>query len=173
MAMEDTLRDLEDTNIALSQAGLQYRPGISSMAHPFEAIKIMHQANLPVLPVIDSENKYVGCVTKESLLGYISDNSGIGNIGGVLVLEILPRNYSMFEIARICENEDVIMLAMQSRTNERGMLEVTLKLNRTVIDAVVSSFERHNYHVLEVYGKESNDEDIIGKYNLLMNYINM
>jgi ferric-dicitrate binding protein FerR (iron transport regulator) len=53
------------------------------------------------------------------------------------------------------------------------MLEVTLKLNRTVLTAVVASFERHSYHVISVYGEETNREDITGKYNLLMNYINM
>ena len=125
------------------------------------------------MPVIDNEHKYLGSIDRESLLTHVAENSGISSPGGVLVLEIPPRNYSMYEIARICENEDVILLAMHSRTNERGMLEITMKLNRTVLDAVVSSFERHNYHVTEVYGKETDNEDIIGKYNLLMNYINM
>ena len=67
----------------------------------------------------------------------------------------------------------MVITNTQVHTNEQGMLEVTLKLNRTVLDAVVSSFERHNYTVKEVYGTETNNEDIVGKYNLLMNYINM
>ncbi len=172
--MEDTLLEYSDSSQTLSAAGvLTYKPAIGSQSHPFDAITIMHQAALPLLPVVDVENKYSGCITKDNLLGYITNNSGIANPGGILVLEILPRNYSMYEIARICENEDVILLAMHAHTNERGMLEITMKLNRTVLDSVVASFERHNYHVQEVYGKDTNNEDIIGKYNLLMNYINM
>ncbi len=172
--MEDTLLEYTDSTQTLLAAGLlTYKPAIGSQSHPFDAITIMHQAGLPLLPVLDIENKYSGCITKDNLLGYITNNSGIANPGGILVLEILPRNYSMYEIARICENEDVILLAMHSHTNERGMLEITMKLNRTVLDSVVASFERHNYHVQEVYGKDTNNEDIIGKYNLLMNYINM
>jgi acetoin utilization protein AcuB len=58
-------------------------------------------------------------------------------------------------------------------TNEQGKLEITLKLNRTSLEPVVSSFERHDYHVKEVYGEIANNEDIEDKYNLLMNYINM
>ncbi len=174
LVTEDSLLEHDNHDEQLSETGLlQYKPAISPYAHPFDALGIMHQAMLPVLPVIDAENKYMGSITKENLIGYLAEKSGLANAGGVIVLEILPRNYSMYEIARICENEDVILLAMHSRTNELGMLEITLKLNRTVLDAVVSSFERHNYHVLEVYGKETNDEDIIGKYNLLMNFINM
>ena len=133
----------------------------------------MHQASLPLLPVIDHDGKYYGCIDRVHVVDYIAESSGISNPGGVLVLEIPPRNYSMFEIARICENEDVTLLTMHSRTNENGMLELTMKLNRTVLDAVVSSFQRHNYHVVEVYGKQSDKEDVMDKYNLLMNYLNM
>lgn len=171
---EDSLLEHTDPNQTLSEAGLlTYKPAIGSYAHPFDAITIIHQSGLPLLPVLDVENKYFGCITKDNLLGYIANNSSIANPGGILVLEIPPRNYSMYEIARICENEDVILLAMHAHTNERGMLEITMKLNRTVLDGVVASFERHNYHVQEVYGKDTNNEDIISKYNLLMNYINM
>lgn len=173
MVTENGLLELS-SDIILSDSGLlQYRPAISKTAHPFDAFSIMSQADLPVLPVLDIDNKFLGSITKEKLIAYFTENSGISNPGGVIVLEIPPRNYSMYEIARICENEDVILLTMHTRTNAQGMLEVTLKLNRTVLDAVVSSFERHNYNVIEVYGKETNDEDILGKYNQLMNYINM
>jgi acetoin utilization protein AcuB len=48
-----------------------------------------------------------------------------------------------------------------------------MKLNRSALDAVVSSFERHDYHVKEVFGQDANIEDIEDKYNMLMNYINM
>lgn len=171
---EDSFAEIDEPDMLLADTGLlQYKPAVSVYAHPFDALTFMQQALLPVLPVTDNEGRYLGSITKDTLLAYIAGQSGIANPGGIIVLELLPRNYSMYEIARICENEDVILLAMHSRTNEQGMLQVTLKLNRTVLDAVVSSFERHNYHVLEVYGKETNDEDIIGKYNLLMNYINM
>lgn len=171
---EDTLLEAPDSSLPLSQSALlQFRPAISALAHPFDAFSMMHETKLPVLPITDHENKYLGSITRDSLIDYFATHSGINNPGGVLVLEVMPRNYSMYEIARICENEDVVILGMQLHTTENGMLEVTLKLNRTVLDAVAASFSRHNYHVVEVYGRESDKEDIIGKYNLLMNYINM
>ena len=174
LIQENDLLDWDTPDASLSTAGfLNYKPAIAASSHPFEALRILHQLNLDILPVIDHEQKYVGSVTKSTLLKYITENSGIDNPGGIIVLEIAPRNYTLYEIARICENEDVIILNMQVHTNELGMLEVTIKLNRTVLAAVVSSFERHNYHVKEVYGEDNKDDDISGKYNLLMNYINM
>ena len=171
---ESDLLDWATPEKELSASGfLNFKPAIGALAHPFEALRILHQMNLRMLPVTDEEHKYMGAVTRDDVLKYIAENSGIDNPGGILVLEIAPRNYTLYEIARICENEDVTILNLQVHTNEQGQLEITLKLNRTVLDAVVSSFERHNYHVKEVYGEDSNDEDIEGKYNLLMNYINM
>lgn len=169
---ENQLLEFPDDNLKL-EGITQYKPAIQRASHPFDAISIMHQASLSLLPVVDHEGKYMGCIDRAHVVDYIALTSGISNPGGVLVLEIPPRNYSMYEIARICENEDVTLLAMHSRTNENGMLEITMKLNRSVLDAVVGSFERHNYHVVAVYGKQGDKEDVMDKYNLLMNYLNM
>lgn len=171
---ESDLLDWSTPDAELSATNfMSYKPAIGVLAHPYEAMRMLNEMNLSVLPVTDSDHKYIGTVTKDSLLKYFMENSSIMSPGGIIVLEIAPRNYTLYEIARICENEDVIIMNLQVRTNELGMLEVTLKLNRTALDAVVSSFERHSYRVVEVYGEESNNEDIAGKYNLLMNYINM
>ena len=174
LVQESDILDWKKPGDALNTAGfLNYRPAIMSASHPFEALRLVHQMNLSVLPVINNEHKYIGSVTKDTLLNYIVENSGIDTHGGIIVFEVAPRDYTLYEIARICENEDVVIMNTQVHPNEQGKLDITLKLNRTVLDAVVASLERHNYHVKEVYGEDTNKEDIAGKYNLLMNYINM
>jgi acetoin utilization protein AcuB len=171
---ENELLEWDDTQNALGSSGLlHYKPAISASAHPFEAMRIMHQMALSVLPVIDNDHKYFGSITKDALLTYITEKSGIDAPGGIIVLEVAPRNYTLYEIARICENEDVIIMNLQVCPNDAGMLDITLKLNRTTLEAVVSSFERHSYHVKASYGDENQSEDITDKYNLLMNYIYM
>jgi len=174
LIQESDLLDWKEPQEALSKSHfLNYKPVIQSFSHPFDALRLMHQMNLSILPVVDNEQKYLGAITKDSLLKYIAERSGLDTPGGIIVLEIAPRNYTLYEIARICENEDAMIVNTQVYTNENGLMEVTLKLNRTVLDAVVSSFERHKYIVKQVYGSENNNEDIESKYNLLMNYINM
>jgi len=174
LVQESELLDWAHPEMKLSEADfLHFKPAINVASHPFEAMRIANQMNLAVLPVLDHEQKYIGCLTSESLLKYITENSGLTSPGGIIVLEVAPRNYTMYEIARICENEDVTIMNAQVHANETGHLEVTLKLNRTAIDAVVASFERYNYVVKEVYGEDAHDDDIASKYHLLMNYINM
>jgi len=153
---------------------LHYKPAVFATGHPYDALRVAHVHNLDIVPVIDRSNTYLGAITSSSLLRYITENSGLGNPGGIIVLEVAPRNYSLTEIARICENEDVIIISTQLYTEmETGMLRVTLKTDRTDLGAVVSSFERHGYQVKEVFGEQAGQEDMASRYRLLMSYINM
>lgn len=171
---ENDLLELTTPEMLLSETDLlEFKPLISVSTHPYDAVNTLNQLQLEVLPVTDSDKKYLGSITKSSLVRYLAENTGINAPGGIIVLEVQPRNYTLFEIARICENEDVIITNTSLRTTADGTLEVTLKLNRTIIDAVVASFERHKYVVKEIYGTNRNDEDLTDNYNLLMNYLDM
>ena len=153
---------------------LSYRPAVFSNSHPYDALRMAHKHNLGVVPVIDADNNYLGAITRNELLTYITESSGLDNPGAIIVLELDPRNYTLVEIARICENEDVHIISTQLKNNvHSGKIEVTIKTNRTDLGAVISSFERHNYVVKDVFGEQNNDEDMRDRYDMLMNFINM
>jgi acetoin utilization protein AcuB len=175
LVQETDVLDWDKPESPLSFADfLGYKPAILSSSHPYEALRISHQQNLSIVPVVDDENNYIGAITRNELLGFITENSGLNNPGGIMVLEIDPRNYSLYEIARICESEDVLIISSQLFTNRAtGKLEVTIKTNRTNLEAVSASLERHNYGVKQVFGDEQHANDMLGRYELLMNYINM
>ncbi len=175
LVKEDNLIDMDDPETALQDTGLllTYKPAIPASAHPYEALRLMTQMELDVLPIVTFEQKYIGAITRATMLKYIADGSSIEVAGGIIVLEMEARNYSLYEIARICENEDVTIMNSQVYTTPEGMMEVTIKTNRTALEAVVSSLERHDYRIKEVFGDQKNMEDVMGKYNLLMNYLNM
>lgn len=151
-----------------------FRPAISIHAHPFEALRIMHQHGLSLLPVLNEEQEYSGSLTKEDLVKYLIENMGIDVTGGIIVLEMEPRNYSLSQVARICENEQVLILGAQVKTNVlTSKLELTIKTNTTDLSAVIQALERFEYTVLDTYGDQKIENDIVDRYKLLMNYINM
>jgi acetoin utilization protein AcuB len=150
------------------------RPAISTNAHPYEALRILHHHQIGILPVLNDENEYIGSLTKDGLLTYLIENINIDVNGGIIVLEMEPRNYSLAEIARICENEQVLILGAQAKTNNStSKLEVTIKTNSTDLSAIVQAFERYQYTVLDTYGDQKIENDTSDRYKLLMNYINM
>jgi acetoin utilization protein AcuB len=152
----------------------QFKPAVSIHAHPFEALRIIYLHDLSLIPIVYQAFDYAGVITKEALVQYLVDNMSIEISGGIIVLELDPRNYSLSEIARICENEQVVIINAMMKTNiETAKLEVTIKTNRSDISAVIQSLERHEYTVLNFYGDKQMENDIVDRYKLLMNYINM
>ena len=175
LVQENELLDWDTPESPLSKANfLHYRPAVFATGHPFEALKVAHQQNLIIVPVVDNQNTYLGAITRDDLLKYIAENSGLDNPGGIIVLEMPPREYSLATIARICESEDVIIISSQLFTNKAtGRIEITLKTNKTDLQGLAATFERHNYGVKQVYGEQGHQEDMLERYKLLMNYINM
>src|SRR5690606_24798944 len=61
LVQENDVTEWDKPESPLSAAKfLEYRPAVFSFGHPFEALKIVHQYDLEVLPVVDQENHYLG-----------------------------------------------------------------------------------------------------------------
>lgn len=175
LVKESELLDWDKPGSPLKEAPfLSYRPAVLESVHPLEVIKLMEEQHLVIVPVMDEENNYQGAVTHEDLYRYISENSSSVIAGGIIILEIKPNSYSLSEIARICENESVIILFTQLHTNPvTGMLELTIKTNSADLSAVRASFERYNYTILDIYGIQADEGYLLDRYKMLMNFISM
>lgn len=150
------------------------RPFLTTQSHPFEAFRMVHERDLMVLPVLDWEQQYRGSITLRELLRYAAENSGWDVPGGIVVFMVSTVDYSLSRIAQICEEESLTIMGVQVRPHARGgWVEVTLKLNREDLDGLTQALERHGYRLLEVYGDQPRKEEVMDRYQLLMNYINM
>jgi predicted transcriptional regulator len=172
---EEDLLELSHTDLPLAETSLlQFRPAVAAAAHPYDAVRMLHNTGLQLIPVVDNENTYLGCISQKGLYKYLTEHSGINTPGAIIVLELQPNNYSLYEIARICENEDIIITQVQlSHAKESGRLELTLKTNRNDIRGVVDALERYNYTVVQTFGEADFNENIQNRFDLLMNYLNM
>lgn len=173
---EDDVLDLEDPDTLLEN--MEYngnRPAIPETAHFYEALKLFYDQKLSALPVISKENEYLGILTRDCLLAVLAQYNGVKEPGGILSLEVEPRDYSLSEIARIAESNDVILLSVNTITNPNtGRLEVLLKTNRQELQSLVATFERFKYYVIKYTITAEEEEDTLKKnYDLLMNYISI
>ncbi|GAA3948134.1 CBS domain-containing protein [Chitinophaga oryziterrae] len=172
---EDDIMDLEDAETHLEN--MEYngsKPAIMENAHFYEALKLFNDLKLSTLPVISRENEYLGVLTKDNLLSVLGQYNGVKEHGGILALDMDPRDYSLSEIARIAESNDITLLSVNTITNPvSGRLEVLLKTNRQELQGLLATFERFNYAVKYTVTEEQ-EEDLVKKnYDLLMNYISM
>lgn len=153
---------------------LRYSPAVFAGGHAFEALRAVHSQHLSLIPVTDEQNKYLGCATLETITNYLAEHCGADNPGGVIVLEMNPLDYSLVQVARICESEDITILTANLYTNRAtNKLELTLKTNRSNLDLLAATYERFGYTVKEVYGERVSRDDMMDRYNLLMAYLNM
>lgn len=172
---QDEIGEHEDEVAELTpQLYEHFRPAISILAHPFEALRVLHEHELTVLPVLLEDGEYAGALSREALVDYLIEASGTDLAGGIIVLEMDPRDYSLAQIARICENEQVMVLGVYTITNPASSkLEVSIKTNSLDLAAVVQALERFEYTVVNTYGDRKIENDIMDRYKLLMNYLNM
>lgn len=175
LVSEDDLLDWDTPEEPLSLAEfLTFRPAIAENSHAFEAMKVVKEFSLSVLPVVDAHNHYIGLITTDGLLNYVTDNSAVKATGAIIVLEMEQRNYAMSEIARICESNDVTILCSFIKTmDESGLQWVTLKTNKTDVQALIATFERYNYTIAEVYASEYFNENLQENFDMLMHYLNV
>jgi acetoin utilization protein AcuB len=171
---EDDILDWDTPEEPLSLAEfLNFRPAVFEGAHPYEAVKIAREFNLSVLPVVDKQNHYSGVITTDGLFSFLTDNTAIKTEGSVIILEMEQRNYSLSEIARISESNDISILGLSIKNrDEHGLIWVTIKVNTRDVQALTSTFERFNYHIVDTFASLFAKDEVQHNYDMLMHYIN-
>ena len=93
----------------------------------------------------------------------------------VIQLEMGAYDYSLSEIARIVEEDDAKILALTVDPIEEdpGRILVTLLVNKKDCGAILQSFYRYNYHVVNTFSTPDEDSDLRDRYSLLMRYLNV
>lgn len=173
-----TDRELVDRNDPLGTVGgVMERveiPFVRAGQHIYDVVRLFSERGLTVVPVLDDLGQYLGAVHEHATLRALSQLMGIEEPGSVVVLEMNQNDYSLNLIARIVEGEDARLLSVYSHNLPDSMrMEVTLKINREDISAVLRSFERYDIFVRTTYQTSKLHEDLRGRYEELMRYINL
>ncbi len=151
------------------------KPYVREDQHLFEVIGIAARLKLTVVPVLDDNNHYLGVITTSELVRHIASLSSMDQPGGIIVLEMVERDYSLSQIAQIIESNNIKVLSMyMTSPADSTRLEVTLKVNETDLLSVIRTFERYNYDVKTwITTNDSLDRFYSERFDLLMKFLNM
>jgi hypothetical protein len=84
------------------------------------------------------------------------------------------RDYSLTEIARLVEENDAkILSASITSSVSQEYSEVTLKINRQDLSAIIQTFERYDYTIKASYQKQRFSDSLQNRYEELMKYLNI
>ena len=151
------------------------KPFVTTEQHLFEVIGLASRLKLTVVPVLDEKNHFKGVITTTDLVRYLAGISSMDQQGGIIVLELIERDYSLSQIAQIVESNNVKVLSMYvTSPPDSTRLEVTIKVNTNDLVSVIRTFERYNYDVKTwVTSDDSMDKFYSERFDLLMKYMNI
>ena len=175
LVCEDDLIEIPDVNLAIAGLNLSLRNfSVFEDQHVYDVIRIVSELHLTIVPVLDRQKNYLGVVTLSTLTEYFASLTSIKEPGSIIVLEINNRDNSLAHVAQIVESENAQILSSYIKSySDSTKLELTLKLNRTEISAIVASFLRYNYTVKATFNDVKADEGTQDRYDQLMNYLDI
>jgi len=140
-----------------------------------DVLHVMSKDKLSVLPVIDQEGDYLGCVTLESLVDKLAEISNAGAHGSIVAIEINSLDYDLSNIARLAEsNHARIITLFTFPVPQTDKLTMLVKIDLEDASPFLRSLERFNYHVLYYSQKEGLVDEILKKrLDELMFYLKM
>jgi len=151
------------------------RPYIYENQHVYEVMLMITEQHLTLLPVLNLKGQYMGVITLTGLMQRLSAITSMNSPGGIIVLEINQKDYLLTEIAGIVESNDAKILSLYITSHpDSTKLELTIKVNRVDIGAILQTFYRYNYIVTASWSKEDSFTDgLQERYDSLMNYLNI
>ncbi len=148
------------------------RPYVFANAHIYEVLAKISEHRVSVLPVLDENEKYLGCTSVYHLLTVIANTGSIRESGGILVVEMNAVDYSMAQIGQIVESNNAKILSSYIMSSvDSTKIEVTLKINQIELSSIIRTFERYDYVVKAAFQKSEVDDDMQQRFDALMNFM--
>lgn len=173
LVADEDLIEIQDYELPVSGVKLSVTHAcINQEQHIYDVIRIFAEKRLTLIPVVDEHKNYLGVISINSIVEYIANLTSVKEPGGIIVIEINNRDNSLAHISQIVESNNAQILSSYITSfPESTRLEVTLKLNRTDISAIVASFLRYDYTVVATYNDLKSDAGSSDRYDQLMNYL--
>ncbi|MVM34914.1 CBS domain-containing protein [Spirosoma sp. HMF4905] len=143
--------------------------------HLFEVLGLVIQQQMEVVAVLNEVQEFIGTIAVSELLKQFAQELGVQDIGAILILNMNERDYSLTEISRLVESNNVKIISSYFSSAAYGMPDrsrLTLKLNRRDISPVISTLERFGYQIEAAFANapvESIDQE---RLDSLLRYLN-
>jgi len=172
---EDDLIEAADYQAPVGSIALSLiNPYVLEDQHIYDVIRVFYERELTVVPVLDNKNQYLGLISINSLSEYFAQLTAVSQPGGIIVLEINNKNNSLAHMAQIVESDNAQILSSYVRTfPDSTRMEVTLKVNKQDISAILSTFLRYEYTIKATFNHSGEIDNSRERYDSLMNYLNL
>ncbi|QMW04129.1 CBS domain-containing protein [Spirosoma foliorum] len=173
---EELLLDVADDERSLGNVlRLFEQTYVHEDQHLFEVLGLVIQQQMEVVAVLNEGQEFMGTISVTELLKQFGQELGVQEVGAILILNMNERDYSLTEISRLVESNNVKIISSFFSSAAYGMPDrsrLTLKLNRRDITPVISTLERFGYQIEAAFANapvESIDQE---RLDSLLRYLN-
>ena len=175
LVSENDLIEESDNQTAIGALSLSMvNPYVLESQHIYDVIRIFYEQQLTVVPVLDAKKNYMGLISINMMNEHFAKLTAVTEPGGIIVLEIVNKNNSLAHMAQIVESDNAQILSSYVRTfPDSTRMEITLKVNKVDISAIIATFARYEYDVKATFNHIDDNQGSKDRYDSLMNYLNL
>jgi acetoin utilization protein AcuB len=143
--------------------------------HFYEILKLASVYAIQIVAVIGEERNFLGVVTLNDTINAFAASSSLQETGGILILSIHKRDYSLAEISRLVESNGAKILStfITDDKDDFSRIRVTLKINQENLNPIIATLERFSYQVEAKFQAVESFELDRERIDLLFKYLNI
>jgi acetoin utilization protein AcuB len=152
------------------------QPHVHVNQHIFEVVGVALGCSVSIVPVLELDHSYFGSITRNDLALKLTELFSATEPGGIIVLELTEVNYSLSQISQIIEGNDarILSLYIHKPSHLSKELDVTIKVNKVDLSAIIQTFTRYDYYIKATYMDQSQINNLYDdRYDQFMKYINI
>jgi predicted transcriptional regulator len=141
----------------------------------FDVLHFFRHGNLSVLPVVDKNNKYLGCIHERILLQKVCETLNVEKPGGIIHLQVRFIDYSLAQIAQIVEGNGAKILCSLCLPNSSNtkLMELLIKINQEELSGIIQTFQRYEYKIIASFHKNIYKEGLSDRLDSFIRYLNI
>ncbi|HZJ36885.1 MAG TPA: CBS domain-containing protein [Gillisia sp.] len=138
-----------------------------------DTLDIFAQNQTNILPVLNSENKYLGYITLSSILNLFYSTPFLNEPGGIIVIEKGYRDYSFSEISQIAESHNAGILGMFISSRANDLAQITIKLSTSSLNEILQTYRRYGYTIISEHQEDNFNKKLKDRSEYLDKYLNI
>lgn len=165
----------EPETTPLSEAEIDKPIAIFNNQHLFQAVRLMLEHEMGILPVVDSEWVFQGVIQKHQVLESLGKMLNLTEYGSIITVELSEQDFSLSEVVQLIEVEGgkILGITVEAPTPDKRAYEVSIKLNLQEVSRIASALRRHDYTILTEARSESANIDLETRADEFLKYLDM
>jgi acetoin utilization protein AcuB len=172
---EEDIMEKNNPSLLISAYELDYRDAkVLPDTHYLDLLKKADQYKTSLLPVTDPTGEYLGVVSVSDISAALAQMLNGYGPGGIIVLSMKERDYSLSQISRLIESNDAkILSSFVHNDKDPEYIKLTLKLNKSDLSRIIATLERHEYRILTFFQEGQSPDQDKDRLDLLFRYLNI